>query len=137
MRRAAPSHAAASAVVPAQAPYTTRITWDDKSPATDLYGIDLGDTAQHARVLAADISGQQEDTVATLGSAAVACHVDVSKESDVEATIALAVSSFGRLDIIFNNVGVPTPRPGLIFEDHTNDDFDRLFAKAARAAKAA
>ena len=36
--------AAASAVVPAKAPYTTRITWDDKSPATDLYGADLGDT---------------------------------------------------------------------------------------------
>jgi immune inhibitor A len=37
-------NAAASAVVPAKAPYTTRITWADKSPATDLYGIDLGDT---------------------------------------------------------------------------------------------
>ncbi len=54
------------------------------------------------------------------------------KEADVEATIALAVSSFGRLDIIFNNVGVPTPRPGLIFEEHTSDDFDRLFAINAK-----
>ena len=39
---------------------------------------------------------------------------------------------FGRLDIIFNNVGVPTPRPGLIFEEHTVDDFDRLFAINAK-----
>lgn len=36
--------AAASLVVPATGNYTTGITWDDKSPATDLYGIDLGDT---------------------------------------------------------------------------------------------
>jgi immune inhibitor A len=34
----------ASAVVPAKGNYTTRITWDDKTPATDLYGADLGDT---------------------------------------------------------------------------------------------
>ena len=60
----------------------------------------------------------------------IAC--DVSQEADVEATIALAVSSFGRLDIIYNNVGVPTPRPGLIFEEHTVDDFDRLFAINAK-----
>jgi hypothetical protein len=31
-----------------------------------------------------------------------------SKETDVESTM-LAVSTFGRLDIVFNNVGVPTP----------------------------
>jgi len=36
--------APASLVVPAKDSYTTRITWGDKSPATDLYGIDLGDT---------------------------------------------------------------------------------------------
>ena len=37
-------NAAASAVVPAKGAYTTRITEGDKTPATDLYGIDLGDT---------------------------------------------------------------------------------------------
>jgi immune inhibitor A len=36
--------APASLVVPAKGDYTTRITWGDKTPATDLYGIDLGDT---------------------------------------------------------------------------------------------
>jgi immune inhibitor A len=36
--------APASLVVPAKDNYTTRITWGDKTPATDLYGIDLGDT---------------------------------------------------------------------------------------------
>ena len=38
-------NAAASAAVPAKASYTTRVTWDDKTPATDLYGWDpYGDT---------------------------------------------------------------------------------------------
>ena len=41
------------------------------------------------------------------GGTAIADQCDVSKEADVDATIALAVSSFGRLDIIFNNVGRP------------------------------
>jgi immune inhibitor A len=35
---------AASLAVPATGPYTTKITWGDKTPATDLYGYDLGDT---------------------------------------------------------------------------------------------
>ena len=36
--------APASLVVPATDGYTTRITWGDKTPATDLYGLDMGDT---------------------------------------------------------------------------------------------
>jgi immune inhibitor A len=36
--------APASLVVPATGSYTTRITLGDKTPATDLYGYDLGDT---------------------------------------------------------------------------------------------
>ncbi len=36
--------APASLAVPATGTYTTKITWGDKSPLTDLYGYDLGDT---------------------------------------------------------------------------------------------
>ena len=36
--------AVASVVVPAKDNYTTKITWDDKTPATDLYRIDIGGT---------------------------------------------------------------------------------------------
>jgi hypothetical protein len=36
--------APASLAVPAKGSYTTKITWGDKTPATDLYGVDLGDT---------------------------------------------------------------------------------------------
>ena len=93
-------------------------------------------TEEGAKVVVADVDLERaKETVRLIeeaGGTAIADQCDVSKESDVEATIALAVSSFGRLDIIFNNVGVPTPRPGLIFEDHTSDDFDRLFAINAK-----
>ncbi len=69
-----------------------------------------------ARVVVADVDLERaKETVQLIedaGGTAVAERCDVSQEADVEATIALAVSTFGRLDIIFNNVGVPTPRPG-------------------------
>src|SRR4051794_38234564 len=89
-----------------------------------------------AKVVVADVDlDRAKETVQLIEEAAgtaVADRCDVSQEADVEATIALAASSFGRLDIIYNNVGVPTPRPGLIFEEHTVDDFDRLFAINAK-----
>jgi NAD(P)-dependent dehydrogenase (short-subunit alcohol dehydrogenase family) len=89
-----------------------------------------------AKVVVADVDLERaKETVRLVedaGGTAIADRCDVSQEADVEATIALAVSTFGRLDIIFNNVGVPTPRPGLIFEEHTVGDFDRLFAINAK-----
>jgi len=44
----------------------------------------------------------------------------------VQALVARAVSEFGRLDVMHNNAGVSTPRPGLSFVDHTQADWDRL-----------
>ena len=62
------------------------------------------------------------------GGVAVAAECDVSQEDEVAGMIAAAVEHFGRLDIIFNNVGIPTPRLGMSFEEHTVEDFDRLVA---------
>ncbi|MDA8048131.1 MAG: SDR family oxidoreductase [Actinomycetota bacterium] len=85
-----------------------------------------------ARVVCADIDlDRAKETVALVeaaGGVAVAERCDVSQESDVQAAIAVAVDRFGRLDIMYNNVGVPTPRPGLELEEHTVEDFDRLVA---------
>ncbi len=85
-----------------------------------------------ARVVCADIQFDAVKETARLvdaaGGTAVPVRCDVSEEGDVAATVALAVEHFGRLDIMFNNVGIPTPRLGALLEDHTVEDFDRLTA---------
>ncbi len=62
------------------------------------------------------------------GGEAISIRCDVSEESDVVAAIGAAVEAFGGLDIMFNNVGIPTPRLGATLTEHTMDDFNRLFA---------
>ena len=85
-----------------------------------------------ARVVVADIElDNAKETVREIeaaGGTAIAVGVDVSDEQQVQAMIAAAVDQYGRLDILFNNVGIPTPRLGLKFEDHTLEDFNRLVA---------
>jgi NAD(P)-dependent dehydrogenase (short-subunit alcohol dehydrogenase family) len=88
--------------------------------------------AEGARVVCADIDVERvKETVSQIesgGGVAVPVHTDVTKEESVVATIAAAVDHFERLDILFNNVGIPTPRPGARLEDHTLEDFQRLVA---------
>jgi NAD(P)-dependent dehydrogenase (short-subunit alcohol dehydrogenase family) len=83
-----------------------------------------------ARVVCADLRLEwAKETVRLIeaaGGTAVAHECDVSREDDVIALIASAVDQFGRLDVIYNNVGIPTPRLGALLEDHTVEDFDRL-----------
>lgn len=82
-----------------------------------------------ARVVCADIEpGRAGDTAGVIGKAAVPFTADVSSESDVVAMLDKAAAEFGRLDILFNNVGIPTPRLGSKLEEHTVEDFDRLVA---------
>ncbi|RXW21168.1 hypothetical protein EST38_g4668 [Candolleomyces aberdarensis] len=40
---------------------------------------------------------------------AIPFKADVSKEAEVEASVALAVKEFGRLDVVFNNAGIMHP----------------------------
>lgn len=85
-----------------------------------------------ANVVCADLDAESAKETARLveeaGGTAVPVAVDVAKEDEVAAAIATVVRSFGRLDVVFNNVGIPTPRLGMGFEDHTTADFERLFA---------
>jgi NAD(P)-dependent dehydrogenase (short-subunit alcohol dehydrogenase family) len=85
-----------------------------------------------ASVLVADIDlDRAKETVAAIdaaGGRAIAERCDVAEDADVAALVESAVGHFGRLDIMFNNVGIPTPRLGMSFEDHTLEDFERLSA---------
>lgn len=86
--------------------------------------------AEGAAVVCADIDlDRAKETVGLLegaGGQAVAERCDVAEDADVVAAVGSAVGSFGRLDVMFNNVGIPTPRLGMVFEDHSLEDFERL-----------
>jgi NAD(P)-dependent dehydrogenase (short-subunit alcohol dehydrogenase family) len=63
--------------------------------------------ANGARVVVADFQEEAGKKVAAqLGEAARFIRCDVTKEADVEAAVDLAVSAFGRLDVMVNNAGI-------------------------------
>ncbi len=85
-----------------------------------------------ARLICADVDldGAKETVrqIEAAGGTAAPVAADVSQEADVVAMLESATEQYGRLDALFNNVGVPTPRLGMGLEDHTAEDFERLFA---------
>ena len=78
-----------------------------------------------ARVLAADISGGQDDTAAGLGDAVSAFPVDVTQEDSVEAMFAAAVERFGRVDAVLNVAGIGAHAP---LAETTVDEYERVMA---------
>jgi NAD(P)-dependent dehydrogenase (short-subunit alcohol dehydrogenase family) len=79
-----------------------------------------------ARVVCADISGQERDIADLLGDVAVPVRVDVTKAADVQRMIATAIESFGRLDIVLNNAGFGGPHAALADIDEAV--FDTILA---------
>ncbi len=60
-----------------------------------------------AMVVVADLQDAPgQALVAELGTATCFAHADVTDEADVAAAVDLAVSTFGRLDVMFNNAGI-------------------------------
>ncbi|MBV9169904.1 MAG: glucose 1-dehydrogenase [Chloroflexi bacterium] len=77
-----------------------------------------------ARIVAADLRGA-DDTIEQLGTEAEAVTVDVTRYDQVEKMLRTAVDRFGRVDLLYNNAGIPqsfTP-----FEESTDELFDRIF----------
>ncbi len=77
-----------------------------------------------AKVILADVSGDQDAVAADIGDAAVAVHCDVSQEDQVRALIRLAEDRFGRLDILCNNAGFGGGMAPLA--DQTSETWDRV-----------
>jgi NAD(P)-dependent dehydrogenase (short-subunit alcohol dehydrogenase family) len=92
-------------------------------------------TRHGAKVVAADIDiASAEETVSQAkadGGSARAVRCDVSDAAAVDETVQIAVTTFGRLDVIYNNAGVtiePTPgqtRPNRLI-DTTPEQMARL-----------
>lgn len=80
-----------------------------------------------ARVIVADIDdGAGAKVAGSLRESARFVHADVSRDADMAAAVAAAVSHFGRLDILVNNAGY-THRNAPMLEV-AEEDFDRIFA---------
>ena len=82
-----------------------------------------------ASVVVADLNAagaaETADQILSAGGQAESVQVDVTQKSQVERMVKVAVDKFGRLDVLYNNAGLPqsfTP-----FEDSTDELFDRIF----------
>src|SRR2546427_5627874 len=84
-----------------------------------------------AKVVAANISGAQEDVAKRLGNGCLAVHTDVAKTDDIKQMLAAAVDTFGRLDILHNNAGID----GVVANtgEYSEEDFDHVWSINGRA----
>jgi NAD(P)-dependent dehydrogenase (short-subunit alcohol dehydrogenase family) len=80
-----------------------------------------------ARVLAADLSGAQDDTAAEVPQSIVAVKADVTSASEVRDLVALATERFGRLDVMCNVVGVAGIAQALL-PDVDEGEYDQIMA---------
>ena len=64
-----------------------------------------------AIIVACDISGAQDQTVAELGGDAIAAQCDIADEAQVSAVIDLAVAKFDRIDAMLNVAGIASGGP--------------------------
>ncbi len=83
---------------------SAREGWSNGSAAAMLYA------REGARVVAADISAEAaaatRSHIEAEGGQAIAATADVTRSADIAATVALALATYGRIDVLHNNVGV-------------------------------
>jgi NAD(P)-dependent dehydrogenase (short-subunit alcohol dehydrogenase family) len=73
-----------------------------------VWGVVFADVDESAAINAAK---QSEDVAVRPGYQAIAITVDITDETAVEAMVAAAIKSFGRLDYALNPTGVSLPPP--------------------------
>jgi NAD(P)-dependent dehydrogenase (short-subunit alcohol dehydrogenase family) len=76
-----------------------------------------------AKVLAVDVSGAEAETAAEIGPSVVPFHADVTRETEVEAMFAAALSAFGRLDAALNVAGTLGHRTS---EEVTLEEYEEM-----------
>lgn len=82
-----------------------------------------------AQLLLADINGDGARALADeLGQTSI--QVDVTRTADINRMLEAAYQRWGRLDVLFNNAGIPGVRPLL---EVTEDEWDRQMAVNLRA----
>ena len=79
-----------------------------------------------AKVVVADINVEAGKKVVqkikVAGGEATFVQVDVSRAADVKRMVEMAMNSYGKIDILFNNAGVA----GEIFEETTEEKWRRM-----------
>jgi len=61
--------------------------------------------------------------IESLGRQVLPVKLDISRRTDVDASVVAAIARFGRIDILINNVGIAPENPA---EDVTEKDFDLI-----------
>ncbi|KAI3823355.1 hypothetical protein L1987_04790 [Smallanthus sonchifolius] len=84
-----------------------------------------------AKVLIADVQDELglslcDDLVSTFGDNVTYVHCDITQDSDVRNAVDIAVNKYGKLDIMFNNAGIPGNLDFTIL-DSNNENFKRVF----------
>lgn len=80
-------------------------------------------------VVAANKEKDGEQTVNSIkesGDDAVYAKVDVTRASDIEKAVKVALDRYGKLDIMLNNAG--TPGPGKLIADLTEEEWNRVIS---------
>ncbi len=77
-----------------------------------------------AEVVIGDLDESGADLAASLGGNCRFLRTDVADAAQLQALVDLAVSTFGRLDVMVNNAGRPSPIVRLL--DDTLDQFDAV-----------
>lgn len=69
------------------------------------------------------------EEVAAVGGSAIAVDADVRSEADMERLVAETVDTFGRIDVMWGNAGIPEPGFGMQgFIDSSLEDWNDIFA---------
>ncbi len=78
--------------------------WSNGAAAAALYA------REGAKVVAVDLVAQAAEATRALiardGGEAIACAADVTRSTDIAAAVARTLATYGRIDVLHNNVGV-------------------------------